>query len=274
MKASERNSRSRGTTPKGKNLAIKSRNPSLPKSASVRPAPMAALRTSRTPVEKERPSPDAYASSKEKLLISKIITLKKEKNDLYLAFKRREQALQSQLDKSVRESQSLKSILKQLLPLVRNNLEIGVRAQLQRLLDRDTSRPVAISDAATQCSLVVPMICEAGNSTNKESTAAQSLGDSALSNSESCGKHSRHKGRLPCAGRTELDEYSSGAVERLRDENECYRRYIHYMLGRSKGARESKSAAAEAGEAGAGGGSVQPAAHVLPTFIKSMYISP
>ncbi len=184
-----------------------------------------------------QPIPEAYDSSKEKLLISKIITLKKQQNELCLTFKRRTQLLQEKLERSRGDSQTLRTVLRQFLPLLQSHLERPVLAQLRHLLERDRYQNGA-QETGTQCSFVEAE----GLTSNKESTNSQSVDDAAIL--------ARVRGDSP----SRLDERKKDKVEA---ENECYRKYVGYMMGREKTDENKKSSAAD----------------MLPTFVKSMWLS-
>jgi len=162
-----------------KSPGAKSRNLSLPKkgatNVSVNTSSAAKLLTNSTVNFNNTvsmPYADAYASSKEKLLISKIITLKKEKNEISLEYQKKEETLMKQLEKIKNENNSLSSVLKQIIPIIKNNLDPEIKKQIQNMLESAENHPKTI-DSETQCNL---MFSESeSRKSNKISTGPQSL---------------------------------------------------------------------------------------------------
>ena len=84
----------------------------------------------------EMPYTDAYASSKEKVLISKIIALKQEKNELNLAYKKREDEYKGVIVKTKTENQALKAVLKQIIPAIKNSMDPKLKTIIQGVLEK------------------------------------------------------------------------------------------------------------------------------------------
>ena len=253
---------------------MKTRNPSLPKSATNKQFMLSKQKGNTTlESEQQRQCNEAYASSKEKLLISKIISLKKENNELQLAFKKREQAFQSALNKNRIEIQAMTSLLKQVFPCIKKHMEGGISAQIKQLIEKENLKP-QLTDTATQCALTVPE--SDSGATNKESTTSQSLG-----NDEDQSNSNKPKIRIPECVYVELPgkkhndsiEHSPKGYKKLLIENECYRRYLGYMYFRSNSVtREIKVDLLRSPKA-INKMIIKPNNSIVPTFIKSLYIS-
>eukprot|EP00826_Nyctotherus_ovalis_P039710 TRINITY_DN3836_c0_g1_i8.p3 TRINITY_DN3836_c0_g1~~TRINITY_DN3836_c0_g1_i8.p3 ORF type:complete len:234 (+),score=67.48 TRINITY_DN3836_c0_g1_i8:181-882(+) len=163
-------------TPTGMSLAIKLRGPLFARSSTNQSFVLRTQRQPKANKNNEQPHVDSYTSSKEKLLLSRIIALKKEKNEMNLMAQQKENNFKKKARKLQAENNSLKEVFKKVIPYVSSAMSPRSKAQIQSLLENIENANT--TDKGTQCSLVSP---ESESGSNKASTEPHSTDTADLS---------------------------------------------------------------------------------------------
>ena len=97
----------------------------------------------------EMPFIDIYASSKEKVLENKIAVLRKEKNDLCTIVQRRELTFKKEMEKLKSNNESLKSIIKQIIPFINTAMNSKEKLEIQNILSKTKT-----AEEGIQCNIL------------------------------------------------------------------------------------------------------------------------
>lgn len=241
------NKRLRIVTPRTGKSPLKGVNSPFLKSATSKNIKMEKAKNlnslNKSNIEQQQLVNDAYASSKEKLLLSKIISLKKENNELRLIQKRTEEKLRKEISTTQSELRAIKSLLKKVLPSLNQNIKEDAKIQIENFIDKGSIFP-KVADFSIQCAQS-ELESEKGN-TNKESTQANSSGE-----------------RFTFKGMQDVQETASNRKKSREDtllnqnkETECFKNYMQYYFH----------------DRGRGENIIQKP--ISPSFFKSLYIVP
>eukprot|EP00826_Nyctotherus_ovalis_P026219 TRINITY_DN2049_c0_g1_i1.p1 TRINITY_DN2049_c0_g1~~TRINITY_DN2049_c0_g1_i1.p1 ORF type:complete len:224 (-),score=79.91 TRINITY_DN2049_c0_g1_i1:60-707(-) len=128
------------------------RQPSLPVTSNAVSNPRTfTLRTQKQNEQGEGPGNQRYSSSKERILIGKIATLRKEKNEICLNSQKDESHLKKQIDKVKSTNQVLKQAMQKIIPLINESASPRMKMQIQESLNRPS-----VANHAMQCCLALP----------------------------------------------------------------------------------------------------------------------
>ena len=203
--------RSTVQTPTGVSHALKLRSPLFPKTSTNQSFVLRTQRPSKANKNNEQPPTDSHASSKEKLLLGRIIALKKERNELSTVIQEKEITFKKKLKKLQTENNSLKIVLRKIIPFVSSSISPRSKIQVQSLLEDNENNTAA--DCGVQCALVT-----SGNelNSNKASTEAQSA-------------DSQNDSTLIRVPKTDLHKFKEDSSEK-----ECLKAYIEYVTKKKK----------------------------------------
>ena len=227
-------------SPTGVSLSLKLRNPSIPRSTT---AQSFALRSQRQHKHIEIPCTETNTSSKEKSLISKIITLKKERNELNSTLQKQDAIYKKKMEKLQLENTSMKNIIKKIIPYLDNVVSPKSKIKIQRILEMHGG--IITTDSEVQCCLILP---ENESDSNKVSTGPHS--ETAHNNSPSINNL-----------KEDINKLKEDA-----DENKRLKTYVGFAITRKETVRKvvHKNRKVQKQTQGCS---------VFPNFIKSLCIS-
>ena len=136
-------------SPIPKSTGLKSLTPSIPTAlnAALKPQTLA-LGIKKQSEQVEEMNKLKYYSSKERMLINKIITLKREKKEIIVNFQRHESILKQEIEKAKSDNETLKGRMQKIILLIDESVSPRVKMQIQ-----DSLNKFSVSEYGTQCDL-------------------------------------------------------------------------------------------------------------------------